>query len=159
MELKLSEHWECRGWVNSCLCSVVPLSYATRHFGQTGGGGCTGWKVTLLWSSIRNKTFFTGTPLRCIPACIITSLRDSAFGLWGSNAPTEFDMEDAFLYRDSASLHYASQGIGRRLGRDYACITLRSACSDIPACIVSSLRDFSFVLFHRTFWATPRDNK
>ena len=29
----------------------------------------------------------------------------------------------------------------------------------IPACIVSSLRDFSFVLFHKTFWAAPRDNK
>ena len=32
--------------------------------------------VTLLWSSIRNNTFYTGTPLRFVPACIITSLRD-----------------------------------------------------------------------------------
>ena len=44
-------------------------------------------------------------------------------------------------------LHFASQGIGRRLGRDYACITLRSACSDIPACILSSLRDYAFGLW------------
>ena len=75
---------------------VIPLSYFARHFGRVGG-------VTLLWSSIRNNTFYTGTP---------------PFGL-----------------------HFASQGIGRRLGRDYACITLRSACSDIPACVLTFRRD------------------
>jgi len=75
---------------------VIPLSYFARHFGRVGG-------VTLLWSSIRNNTFYTGTP---------------PFGL-----------------------HFASQEIGRRLGRDYACITLRSACSDIPVCVLTFRRD------------------
>ena len=28
-----------------------------------------------------------------------------------------------------------------------------------PACILTSLRDSSFVLFYKTFWAAPRDNK
>ncbi len=37
MELKLAEHWEYRGGVNSCLYSIVPLSYATRHFGRRLG--------------------------------------------------------------------------------------------------------------------------
>ena|GEM_PF-2139739 len=128
-----------------------------------------GWRVTLLRSSIRNNTFYTGTPLRCIPACILSSLRDY--------------FRTAVLCRGYATLHFASQGIGRRLGRDYACITLRSACSDIPACILSFLRDLglscftrhfgrrlgitnkfvllsacSIVLFHKTFWASPRQS-
>gem|GEM_PF-4779923 len=139
-----------------------------------------GW-VTLLRSSKRKIHFIQGLrPSGCIPACILSSLRDY--------------FRTTVLCRDSASLHFASQGIGRRLGRDYACITLRSACSDIPACIltsrrdllwggdaptefymverclagtpfyfvpaciITSLRDSSFVLFYKTFWAAPRQS-
>ena len=46
-----------------------------------------------------------------------------------------------FVYRDSASLHFASQGIGRRLGITNKFVLL-SACSDIPACILSSRWDY-----------------
>jgi len=35
-----------------------------------------GLEVTLLRSSIRNITFYTGTPFYFVPACILSSLRD-----------------------------------------------------------------------------------
>ena len=55
--------------------------------------------VTLLRSSIRNNTFFTGTPLRCIPACILSSLRDY------------------FCLVSQDILSYFAGHFGRRLGR------------------------------------------
>ena len=46
------------------------------------------------------EAFNTGTPLRCIPACIVSSLRDFSFWLlgrclggWVGDAPTEFYKE------------------------------------------------------------------
>ena len=55
----------------------VTLHSACTKIGTAG-------KVTLLRSSERNGRFIQGfRPFGSIPACIITSLRDSSFGIFG----------------------------------------------------------------------------
>ena len=113
-------------------------------------------EVTLLRSSIRSNVSLQGLrPTGFIPACILSSRWDY--------------FRTAVLCRDSASLHpclyynvptglcvwaniivsshclAGARHFGLRLGRVQVSLTLRSACS--------------IVLFHKTFWASPRDNK
>ena len=110
---------------------------------------------------------FTGTPLRCI------LLRKESGGASAEFKWTFYFIKNFFLpwqslsKLDSAHLAYKK-------------LTLRSARSDIPACILSSRWDYvrtavlcrgwnpclyynvptglAFVLFHKTFWASPRQS-
>ena len=94
----------------------------TRHFGRTG------WRVTLLRSSIRSNVSLQGLrPLGSIPACILTSRWDSCLG-YGV----------VTLLRSSVWKRRFITGV------------------ETPACIITSRRDSSFVLFYKTFWAAPR---
>ena len=140
--------------LHPCLYSVVPtglfvclvlqdiLSCFTRHFGLRLGItnkfvllsacskiGRTGWRVTLLRSSIRSNVSLQGLrPLGSIPACILTSRWDSCLG-YGV----------VTLLRSSVWKRRFITGV------------------ETPACIITSRRDSSFVLFYKTFCLVKQD--
>ena len=106
------------------------------------GGGWTGWRVTLLWSSERNGRFIQGLRFAASLPVFCRPYGTFRLGLFYKTFWTDGEVT---LLRSSIRSNVSLQGL-RPSGY-------------IPACILTSRWDFAFVLFHKTFWAAPRDNK